>query len=107
VELDHRDFVAALSEDAIEADIAWIGLSLHHLHTPQKLALMRAIRRAVGSRGQLPIYENASPVEETREEWLERWDAQRPAWTAQRRRVAVDRPSCARLRLPRDRCRVA
>jgi ubiquinone/menaquinone biosynthesis C-methylase UbiE len=82
VALEHRDFVAALGDKGTSADIAWIGLSLHHLDQPGKLATMRDIRRAVGRHGHLLIYENASPVDESREEWLERWDAQRPDWTA-------------------------
>jgi SAM-dependent methyltransferase len=82
VTLEHRDFVAALADETITTDIAWIGLSLHHLRKPQKEDLMRHVRRAVGGGGRLLVYENASPIEESREAWLERWDAQRPDWTA-------------------------
>ncbi len=78
VELDHRDFTEALRDPGVSADIAWVGLSLHHLEQPDKLATMRDIRRAVGRNGHLLIYENASPVDESRIEWLERWDAERP-----------------------------
>ena len=80
VTLTHGDFVAALADGTITADIAWIGLSLHHLRGPGKRDLMRHIRRSVGGRGRLLVYENASPVDEGREAWLERWDAQRPDW---------------------------
>jgi hypothetical protein len=31
VTLDHRDFVAALHDRPEPVDVAWIGLSLHHL----------------------------------------------------------------------------
>jgi len=82
VELENRDFVAALADETVAADIAWVGLSLHHLKATEKRELMRAVRRAVGSRGRLLVYENASPEEETREAWLVRWDAQRPDWAA-------------------------
>ncbi len=82
VELERRDFTEALRDPAVTADITWIGLSLHHLEQPGKLAAMKDVRRAVGRHGHLLIYENASPVDESRDEWLERWDAQRPDWTA-------------------------
>ena len=51
VELDQRDFVAAMAERPKPADVAWIGLSLHHLFTPAKLTLMREIRGAPATRG--------------------------------------------------------
>lgn len=78
VELDCRDFTEALRDPALAADIAWIGLSLHHLEQDGKFAALRDIRRIVGRHGHLLVYENASPVEESRAEWLERWDAERP-----------------------------
>jgi SAM-dependent methyltransferase len=80
--LEERDFVEAVSDDTVPPDVAWIGLSLHHLHTPDKLAFMRKARRVLGETGVFLIYEDASPDGESREAWLERWDAQKPAWTA-------------------------
>ena len=80
--LEQRDFVEALGEGAEPTDIVWIGLSLHHLLTPAKLAVMRAIRGIVGERGLLLIYEPASPDGEDRAGWMRRWDQQQPAWTA-------------------------
>jgi Methyltransferase domain len=82
VTLEERDFVEALGEGARPADVVWIGLSLHHLLSPAKLAVMRAIRSIVGERGLLLIYEPASPDGEDRAGWLRRWDEQRAAWTA-------------------------
>jgi len=67
VRLDHRDFVAALRDRPEPVDVAWIGLSLHHLLAPAKLTLMREIRSVVGDRGLFLIYENASPDVEDRE----------------------------------------
>jgi hypothetical protein len=64
-------------------DVAWIGLSLHHLLAPAKLTLMREIRSVVGERGLFLIYENASTDVEDRDGWLFRWERQnRPLWTA-------------------------
>lgn len=82
VTIEVRDFVEALRDQPPAADIVWIGLSLHHFLAPQKLELMRHIRSIVGDRGMFLIYENASPGEETREAWMDRWDLQLPHWHA-------------------------
>ena len=82
VTLDHRDFVEALRDRPKPVDVAWIGLSLHHLPTPEKLSVMRQIRSVVGDRGHFLIYENATPDGEDRDAWLRRWDDQKPWWTA-------------------------
>jgi SAM-dependent methyltransferase len=81
VTLDHRDFVEALSDWTEPVDVAWIGLSLHHLLAPAKLSLMREIRSIVGDRGLFLIYENASPNGEDRDAWLRRWHRQKQSWT--------------------------
>jgi SAM-dependent methyltransferase len=81
VTLEQRDFIEALSKYPSSVDVAWIGLSLHHLHTLEKLAVMRAIRKAVNGGGLLVIYEPTSPEGEDRAEWLRRWERQRPSWT--------------------------
>jgi ubiquinone/menaquinone biosynthesis C-methylase UbiE len=43
VELDHRDFVEAVTLRPEPADVAWCSLSIHHLATDEKLRLMRAL----------------------------------------------------------------
>ena len=82
VTLDQSDFVEALRDRPEPADIAWIGLSLHHLLTPEKLTVMRQMRSIVGDHGLFLIYEDASPDGEDRDAWLCRWDRQKPSWTA-------------------------
>jgi SAM-dependent methyltransferase len=82
VQLTQGDFVAALRERRLSADVVWIGLSLHHLERPQKLLLMSDARLIVGETGKLLVYEPASPGPESRAAWLKRWDRQRPGWTA-------------------------
>jgi SAM-dependent methyltransferase len=83
VTLEHRDFVAALRDRPEPVDVAWIGLSLHHLLAPAKLDLMREIRSVVGDNGLFLIYENASPDAEDRDAYLLRWEHQnQPLWTA-------------------------
>ena len=64
----------------MSANVAWIGLSLHHYRAPEKLGLMRSARNILGKDGALLVYENASPSEETRDEWMARWDLQQPDW---------------------------
>ena len=81
VTLDRRDFIEALRDWPEPVDVAWIGLSLHHLLAPAKLSLMREIRGIVGNRGLFMIYENASPDGEDRDAWLRRWDRQKQSWT--------------------------
>ena len=81
-ELTRRDFVEALREPGLSADVAWIGLSLHHLRRPEKLALMGNARQIVGDTGKLLLYENTSPEPETRAAWMTRWDLQRADWHA-------------------------
>jgi hypothetical protein len=57
VTLDQSDFVEAFCDWSKPADVAWTGLSLHHLFTPAKLTLMSEIRSIVGDHGFLLIYE--------------------------------------------------
>ena len=51
VELDQRDFMAAMADRPEPADVVWIGLSLHHLAAADKLILMREVRAVVGGKG--------------------------------------------------------
>lgn len=82
VTLDQSDFVEALRDRSEPVDVAWIGLSLHHLLTPEKLTVMRQMRSLVGVHGLFLIYEDASPDGEDRDAWLRRWDLQKSSWTA-------------------------
>ena len=82
VKLEQRDFLEALAGVVEQVDVAWIGLSLHHLQGMEKLAFMRTIRNALAPGGLFLIYENTNPDGEDRENWLRRWDLQKPFWTA-------------------------
>jgi SAM-dependent methyltransferase len=82
VTLEHADYVEALRDWSEPADVIWIGLSLHHLRTAEKLEILRTIRTNLAADGHLLLYENTSPDGEDREGWLRRWDVQRPLWTA-------------------------
>ncbi len=80
VDLDHEDFVAALEGRPQAADVAWCGLSIHHLHTAQKLELLRALRGSTGS--FLMIYEPACRDGEDRDTYIRRiLDAYKQRWT--------------------------
>ena len=80
IELDHRDFVTALTRRPEPADAAWCGLSIHHLSTEGKLALLKAIHGSTGS--FLMIYEPTLADGESRDQYLERFArVNRPAWT--------------------------
>ncbi|TIS85260.1 class I SAM-dependent methyltransferase, partial [Mesorhizobium sp.] len=82
-DLKQCDFVTELRSWSDPIDVAWIGISLHHLRAPAKLALMAEIRRIVGDTGLFLIYEPASPDSEDRDAWLNRWEHDnRLSWTA-------------------------
>ena len=80
VELLHTEFSQALENWNDPVDIVWIGLSLHHFRSPQKLSVMRQVRRFLNRDGLFLVYENSSPDGEERETWLKRWDRQKPLW---------------------------
>ena len=80
--LYESDFVQALKDWRDQVRVVWIGLSLHHLDTPEKLNVMRDVRRIVGEQGVFAVYENTSPDGEDREHWHHRWDLQKLHWTA-------------------------
>jgi SAM-dependent methyltransferase len=80
--LECADFIDALNTWSQPLDVVWIGLSLHHLTTHGKGAILRAIRQTLKPGGFLLIYENTSPDGEDRDGWLRRWDGMRSAWTA-------------------------
>lgn len=82
VELLHTEFSQALENWNDPVDIVWIGLSLHHFRSPQKLSAMRQVRRFLNRDGLFLVYENSSPDGEERETWLKRWDRQKPLWRA-------------------------
>jgi ubiquinone/menaquinone biosynthesis C-methylase UbiE len=64
LELEQADFIEAMRERPERADLVWIGLSLHHLDTPDKLELLREIRRVLDPSGRLMIYDPTIPDDE-------------------------------------------
>lgn len=83
VELDDADFVQAMRASSAPADIVWISLSLHHLATPDKRALMRDVHARLSANGALLIYEPTCRDGEGRAAYLDRFEETgRRNWTA-------------------------
>lgn len=74
VELEHGDFIDAVNNRPEAADVVWFGLSLHHLPRPEKLDLMRAIRRMIGPDGLFMVYEPTSLDGEDRATYVARFE---------------------------------
>jgi SAM-dependent methyltransferase len=82
-ELEQADFVEALRNRGVRADVVWIGLSLHHLETPDKQALMCDVRATVGEQGLFLIYEPTRAEGESRAAYLDRFEqTYGDAWAA-------------------------
>jgi hypothetical protein len=80
VDLDHRDFVEALTKRPEPADVAWCGLSIHHLTTEGKRKLLTAIHDSTSD--FLMIYEPTLADGENRTGYLERFrQVNQPLWT--------------------------
>jgi len=80
VELDHEDFVEALSKRPEPADVAWCSLAIHHLLTEEKRYLLEAVCRCTAR--FCMIYEPTLEAGETHDEYLERFrSVNRPAWS--------------------------
>jgi SAM-dependent methyltransferase len=83
VALEQADFATAMRRRSRPADIVWISLSLHHLDTPDKRALMREIYAGMSPAGALLVYEPTRDDGEGRPAYLDRFEAiGRRDWTA-------------------------
>lgn len=79
IALDHGDFVEALEGGGEAADIAWCGLSFHHLATSEKRKVMKALRRT--TRKFALIYEPTLRDGEDRDGYMRRFaEVMHPAW---------------------------
>jgi len=83
VELELADFTAAIRDLPERVDVVWISLSLHHLATPEKRSVMRAIRTKLSGNGALLLYEPARHDDEDLPAYLDRFEATgRRDWSA-------------------------
>jgi hypothetical protein len=71
VELDHEDFVEAVTRRPEPADAAWCSLSVHHLQTDGKRDLLAALHAS--TRDFVMIYEPTRLPGESREAYLARF----------------------------------
>jgi SAM-dependent methyltransferase len=70
VELDHGDFVE-LIKTSQPTDVAWCGLSVHHLKRDEKVDFLRSVRAA--TRRSFLIYEPTCLDGETRDRYMDRF----------------------------------
>jgi SAM-dependent methyltransferase len=78
VEGDYRTVLADWRE---HVDVVWIGQSLHHMDSDEKLPVMRQVRRIVDSGGLFLIWEPTSLPDEGRIGWQTRVDDYVATWT--------------------------
>lgn len=83
IKLEHADFVDVARDRSHRRDIVWFGLSLHHLTTLRKRALMRDIRNLVAADGVFAIYEPTLGDGENLPAYLDRFEQfARGTWKA-------------------------
>lgn len=73
VELRCQDFVAAIETWEGQLDVAWIGVSLHHLRTSEKRTFIGKIERLLPRDGLFLIWEPTCLEGEDRRGWVERF----------------------------------
>jgi len=82
VRLELADLTTALRGATGAADVVWLSLSLHHLATPDKQAVMRDICAALNDAGSFLLYEPILLPGESRQQYLARFQQiNRPLWT--------------------------
>jgi SAM-dependent methyltransferase len=81
-ELRCCDFAEAMTDWPEPVDVAWIGMSLHHLQQREKADLMKNVHKALTRDGIFLIWEPTLLEGETRAEWLDRFAGLRRAFAA-------------------------
>jgi SAM-dependent methyltransferase len=81
-ELRCCDFVDAMAEWPEPVDVAWIGMSLHHLQQREKGLLMKNVHKALAPGGLFLIWEPTLLAGESRDQWLDRFAGLRRAFAA-------------------------
>lgn len=81
-ELRRCDFAEAMADWSEPVDVAWIGMSLHHLQLREKAVLMKNVHKALARGGIFLIWEPTLLEGETRAEWLERFAGLRRQFAA-------------------------
>ena len=81
-DLRRCDFAEAMMDWPEPVDVAWIGMSLHHLQQLEKAQLMKNVHKALAPGGLFLIWEPTLLEGETRAEWLDRFAGLRRAFAA-------------------------
>ena len=81
-ELRCCDFADAVADWPEPVDVAWIGMSLHHLQQREKALLMKNVHKALAPGGLFLIWEPTLLEGETRAQWLDRFSGLRRAFAA-------------------------
>lgn len=76
------DFADAMAHWRVPVDVAWIGMSLHHLQPWEKALIMKNVHRALNRDGLFLIWEPTLLEGETRAQWLDRFAGLRRAFAA-------------------------
>lgn len=82
VDLRCQDFVEAINAWDEPVDVVWVGQSLHHLRTREKLDFMQRVRALLPRGGLFMIWEPTCLEGEDREGWMTRFRRLRPEWPA-------------------------
>jgi SAM-dependent methyltransferase len=82
IDLQCDDFAKAMADWVDPVDVAWIGMSLHHLQPERKARLMKNVHDALSRSGLFIIWEPTFLEGENRTEWLGRFSALRVEWAA-------------------------
>lgn len=85
VTLVESDYRIALADWQDTVDVVWIGQSLHHMKSDEKLPVMRQVRRILASGGLFLIWEPTSLPGEDRFGWQTRVDDYVATWVRARR----------------------
>jgi cyclopropane fatty-acyl-phospholipid synthase-like methyltransferase len=72
--LMEKDFYEVVAAAEIKAEVIWIGLSFHHLPQSQKAKFLGSARKILPDGGYLLMYEPTLLEDESREQFLERWE---------------------------------
>lgn len=82
VELRCQNFADAIDQWSEPVDVVWVGMSLHHLPSAEKLPFMQRIRAILPRNGLFLIWEPTLLEDEDRAAWLDRFTAIRTEWSA-------------------------
>ena len=93
IALVEGDYRSALADWPDAVDVVWIGQSLHHMNSDEKLPVMRQVRCILAPGGLFLIWEPTSLPGEDRTGWMIRAEAYIATWSGldtDERRIVVE-----------------